>query len=221
MGIIEALRAAAKLLVLDEKSVSVLKWKVLRGDTTLRLNYELTPESVVFDVGGYHGDWANQIASRYDSHIHIFEPVDDYYKVIERKLSANPKIVINKSGLSNKTENHLISIDEAGSSVIKLNGKVTEIKLVDIYQYVSDHDITKIDLIKINIEGSEYALLDRMHETDLIRACVDIQIQFHDFFPGAISHRNRLREILSSTHELTYDFPFIWENWHVRTDENK
>ncbi len=37
------------------------KWRKANGDGTLRLNYPLTPDSVVFDLGGYVGDWAQQI----------------------------------------------------------------------------------------------------------------------------------------------------------------
>lgn len=80
------------------------------------------------------------------------------------------------------------------SSLFKLNGKVTEIQLIDIDEYISGLHIGRIDLIKMNIEGGEYALLARMHERDLIRNCVDIQIQFHDFIPDAGARRNKLRD---------------------------
>ena len=220
MRLIEALKTAFRLLILDEKSMAIVMWKLRRGDSTLRLEYDLNSESLVFDVGGYRGEWALKLASRYDCNIHIFDPVDEYCREIGRQLGGNRKVVINNTGLSDRTEKHLISIDEAGSSVIKLDGKVTEIQLIDIDQYVSGLNIRRIDLIKINIEGGEYALLSRMHERDLIRSCVDIQIQFHDFVPDAPARRNELREILSATHDLTYDYPFIWENWHLRDSGN-
>lgn len=220
MRLINALITASRLLILDKKSIAIVMWRLRRGDSTLRVRYDLNPESLVFDVGGYRGEWAEDIASRYDCNIHVFEPVDEYCREIRRKLGGNRKVVINNTGLSDKTEKHLIAIDEAASSVIKLDGKVTEIQLIDIDQYVSGLDAERIDLIKINIEGGEYALLSRMHERDLIRKCVDIQIQFHDFVPEAQARRNKLREILGATHDLTYDYYFIWENWHRRDSGN-
>jgi len=214
MRLVEALKASAKILTFDEKSIAILRWVVRRGDATLRLDYDLAPDSLVFDVGGYRGDWARGIAARYGCRIHMFEPLKEYCEEIARHLGGNHNVVINRFGLSDKTEMHLISVDEEGSSVVKLGGKVEEIQLVDIFQYVSDLKIKKIDLIKINIEGGEYDLLARMHEKDLIRMCGDIQIQFHDFVADARERRHALREILGRTHELTYDYPFIWENWH-------
>jgi FkbM family methyltransferase len=215
MTLVEALKTSAKLLMLDEKSIAVLRWKMSRGDQTLRLDYRLAPDSVVFDVGGYRGDWAAAIVGRYGSHIHIFEPLKEYCDEIARRLGGKPNVVINEFGLSGKNERCLISVDEAGSSVVKLDGKVREIQLVDIYQYVTDRQVRRIDLVKINIEGGEYDLLARMHEKDLLRICGDIQVQFHDFVPDARERRRGLREILGRTHKLTYDYPFIWENWHL------
>ena len=82
MRLKEALKTTAKLLILDKKSIAVVMWKLRRGDSSLRLQYDLKPESLVFDVGGYRGEWAREIASRYNCHIHIFEPVDEYCREI-------------------------------------------------------------------------------------------------------------------------------------------
>ena len=73
--------------------------------------------------------------------------------------------------------------------------------------------IDEIDLIKINIEGGEFELLERMFEQGLVAKCKNIQIQFHDFFPEAKSLRQDIRERLKETHHLTYDYYFVWENW--------
>jgi FkbM family methyltransferase len=213
MRIVETLKVAGKLLILDMRSIAMVKWIIKKGDATLRMDYDLKPDSVIFDVGGYRGEWAKDMSGRYGSYIHIFEPVDEYYEEIKQKLSSNPKITVNKAGLADKTGSQMISIDEDGSSLVKLDGKVMEINLTDIAEYIVRHGITRVDLMKLNIEGGEYALLDRMHEIGFIEKCGDIQIQFHDFFPTAKEHRNKLRKILSTTHELTYDYPFIWENW--------
>jgi len=216
MSITATLKSAARLLALDPKSITLLRWKLDRGDATLRLNYDLGPDSVVFDVGGYRGAWARAIASRYHCRIHVFEPIAEYCREIERHLGGDPKIVINETGLADHDGRERISIDESASSVVKAGANSREITLVDIDGYVKRHGIDRIDLIKINIEGGEYALLPRMDATGLLERCGDVQIQFHDFVQGARERRKELRRVLSRTHDLTYDYPFIWENWHLR-----
>src|SRR5262245_42140527 len=50
----------------------------INGDMTLRMTYDLSPDSVVLDLGGYHGAWAVEIMARYCCHIHIFEPCPQF-----------------------------------------------------------------------------------------------------------------------------------------------
>ena len=39
-------------------------WVRDRGDQTLRLDYDLAAASIVFDLGGYEGQWASDIFGR-------------------------------------------------------------------------------------------------------------------------------------------------------------
>ena len=84
---------------------------------------------------------------------------------------------------------------------------------MDIFEFITKNNIKKVDLIKINIEGGEYALIKRLIDKGLINRFSNIQVQFHDFIPNAKELRNKLRTQLEKTHKLTYDFPFVWENW--------
>src|ERR1700682_919347 len=57
----------------------VVKWYQADGDRTLLVDYPLNQDSVVFDIGGYRGDWSQKIADLYDCHIYIFEPVSEFF----------------------------------------------------------------------------------------------------------------------------------------------
>jgi hypothetical protein len=70
-----------------------------------------------------------------------------------------------------------------------------------------------VDLIKINIEGDEFPLLKNLIDNNKTNLFKDIQVQFHQFIPDSINKRNWIREKLSLTHTLTYDYEFVWENW--------
>jgi hypothetical protein len=60
------------------QAIRVIPWFNDRGDQTHRLNYELDANSVVFDLGGYEGEWARDIYCLYGSFIYIFEPYQVY-----------------------------------------------------------------------------------------------------------------------------------------------
>ena len=67
--------------------------------------------------------------------------------------------------------------------------------------------------MKINIEGGEYAVLERMMETGIIGKCGELQIQFHEWYPEARALREKIVKSLSLSHYRTWNYPFVWENW--------
>lgn len=208
-----------KLYILREPlTVMASKWFQDKGDTTLRVNYPLTEESVVFDVGGYRGDWSDEIIKRYNPFIYIFEPVSEYYSLIVNRFCNNPKVKVYNFGLSNENKIENIAILSDASSTYKLSNTYLSIELRDIKIFLQEENIEFINLIKINIEGGEYPLLTRLIEQEIILKIHDLQVQFHDFYPNAELLRENLRQSLKKTHFITYNYPFIWENWRLKNN---
>ena len=203
-------------LVKDPLTVATARWFKDRGDETLRLDYPLAPTSIVIDVGGYKGDWSAKIASRYDPHIFIFEPLPSFFAQIGGRFQINPKIKVFDCGISDHDGTVQIAELDDASSIHKTVGSGVQIQLRDINRVISENAIHKIDLIKINIEGEEYPVLRRMLKCEIVPLCTDIQVQFHRFYPNSESLRSEIRTELSKTHFVTYDYPFIWENWQKK-----
>lgn len=191
------------------------KWFKDKGDETLRLNYELNMNSIVFDLGGFEGQWTNDIYERYHCQIFVFEPVKSFYNNILMRFKGIDKIKPYNIGLSNDNKTCEISLDQDGSSLYKKRDKTQTIELVNAIDFLEINKISKIDLMKINIEGGEYDLLEYLISNDYIRNILDIQIQFHDC--PEINGKGRMKRIqseLSKTHALTYQYyPYVWENW--------
>jgi len=199
----------------------VAQWFKIRGDETLRLDYDLENNSIVFDIGGYKGQWSSDIFSKYCCIIHIFEPVKEFADKIEKRFDKNNKILIHKYGLSNRTKQTKISIIKDSSSIFKKGKKQKEIQLVEITDFLRGENIKKVDLMKINIEGSEYDLLEKLILTGFIKNIKNIQVQFHDFVKDAESRMIKIRKQLQKTHYLTYQYTFVWENWKIKEEKDK
>ena len=86
----------------------------------------------------------------------------------------------------------------------------------DVLSVWEELDLGRVDLMKINIEGSEYPLLRRLIETTLIQQIDNIQVQFHDFVDDAARQRDELRRQLEPTNDETWCYEFVWENWARR-----
>ena len=206
-----------KLRILKEPfAIAISQWIKDDGDSTLRVDYPLTENSVILDIGGYMGEWAAKIISLYNPYVYIFEPVTEYYNQIVERFCSNGKVSVYNFGLSDKNTTEKLALLNDSSSVCRRADTYTPVVLKDIYSFIKGENIQNIDLMKINIEGGEYSLLKRMISTEMVKTCQDIQVQFHDFYPNAKQLREEIRCSLRETHFILYDYPFVWENWRKR-----
>lgn len=209
-------RLATRLRVPTPGEDRAAIWYDTPGHTTRRFEYALDPTSVVLDLGGYEGQWASDIYARYRCRIHVFEPMPEYAANIRRRFAGNPDIEVHEFGLADAEGTIPLSVSENESSAFHSGGPTVTARLVRASDYLAEHEIHRIDLLKINIEGGEYDLLDHLLAEDLIRHVVDLQVQFHDFVPDADARVARIQQALARTHDPTYQFPYVWENWHRR-----
>jgi FkbM family methyltransferase len=209
-----ACRRASQRLDGSPHGKALAAWRRADGDKTLRLDYDLTEDSVVFDVGGYLGQWTSDIFSRYCCRVYCFEPVRRFAERIAARFSRNGKVRVFPFGLAAGDRRERISQKADGSSVYRGWGG-EEIELVQAARFIQQHQIKRIDLMKVNIEGAEYELIEHLLQTGVIRSIVDLQVQFHNFMPGAIDRVQKIRRQLAQTHSVTYQYDFVWENWRL------
>lgn len=203
----------AATTVLSPEECRVVPWFAISGDKNLRINYPLNTKSVIYDIGGYEGNWSAGIHKLYGCKIEIFEPAKEFVQRLRKRFDNIDQIDIHDFGLAGRTRKSKIYLDEASSSTLKKTASFESIKLV-----AADSVIPKsliIDLMKINIEGGEYELLNHLIDTGLVNKIKDIQVQFHIFVPSAHQKRIAMQKRLSKTHHLTYSYPWIWENWRL------
>lgn len=192
-------------------------WYEMNGDKTLRLFYDLDDQSVVFDLGGYQGQWASDIFAMYCCNVYIFEPIAEFATFINKRFQRNTRIHVYALGASNRNEKRYISVDEDRSSLYKVKTHMDEVDMVDLVEFIESKKFSSIHLMKINIEGSEFELLRHLIDHSMISRIRDIQIQFHEFIPNSERLITELREELQKTHHLTYKYDYIWENWRLNS----
>lgn len=195
----------------------VKPWFEMNGDFTLRLEYDLNEDSVVFDVGGYKGEFASDLFCKYACFIYVFEPIEEFYSSIKNKFSNNKKIKTYNFGLSNDDIQIDISFSDNSSSAYINTDRKEKVYLRSVEKFIKQSGIQKIDLIKINIEGGEYDLLEQLIQSEMIKMFFNIQVQFHDFIvENAKERMKKIQDKLSETHSITYQFEFVWENWTLK-----
>lgn len=129
-------------------------------------HYELTQENIkegyyAIDAGAYHGETAEIMDKLVGAtgRVFAFEPFDESYEVCNALNLQNTILV--KMGLSEHTGEmsfNVVEGDYAANSICE-EGSV-KIKVTSIDDFVKEKELDRVDFIKMDIEGAEYAALE-------------------------------------------------------------
>jgi FkbM family methyltransferase len=193
-------------------------------DPDLLVDVELGAGAVVLDVGAFVGEWSQRILERVgstDVQIHAFEPVPNAISTLRRTLDGDPRVHVHEFGLGGRDRQEQLVVSGPGSSIFEPSrpeaalGR-TSVEIRDVSSVLASLDVDRVDLAKINIEGGEFELLDRLHETGWLPRIRCVIVQFHEFAPGAHAGRRRNRRQLAETHDCTWSYPWVYERWDRR-----
>jgi hypothetical protein len=167
----------------------------------LRYEYDLRPTDVVIDLGAYRGEWASEIRARYGCCVIAVEPTDsiDGYECETIKKAA-------------WTFNGKLRFGGAYYYTSAFEEQTHEYDCFDVNSLLSRFD--DIALLKMNIEGAEWPLLEHIYRSGCLKRIRDLQVQFH-LIEGqdCVMRYEVISELLNETHLLTWQYPFVWENW--------
>ena len=124
-----------------------------------------TGAAIVFDVGAHTGEWLQIFKKNYkdSSILYSFEPSLSSFKVLSRITTDNfhPEHL----ALGDTIGKGYLSADVLGSKTSCVNAKnnnsmeTEEISVTTIDAFCNEHKITRIDLLKIDVEGYELKVL--------------------------------------------------------------
>ena len=115
----KVLGGVGRLIYLYPMEQRIGIWYSNTNHMNLRFEYDLNSSSLVFDLGGYEGQWASDIYSRFRCTIHIFEPVETYAENIRKRFAKNAQIKVHPFSLGSKDAEISIGLGNDGSSVFK------------------------------------------------------------------------------------------------------
>lgn len=178
------------------------------------MKFSLEENPVIFDVGGFLGDWTEEALKYHPTAtVFVFEPVSSYFNIIKSRYAENPNVKVFNFGLSDKTKSIDISVGGDSSSTHRSVGGFEKIKLKNISDFIKEESIENIDLIKINIEGEEYPLLEFMISSNDLTKFNNFLIQFHTFVDNYDNRRRVIQYDLSKSYSQIFNFEMIFEGW--------
>jgi FkbM family methyltransferase len=140
------------------------------------LDWPLTSESVVVEVGGYKGRWALQIAERYAPRLYVFEPQP--WAAMTCKAALGDRAQVLNYGLGDRADLLPMGNWETDGCTFLQHGEHYG-AVAEIGETFAALGITQIDLLLMNIEGYEYTLLPHMLDRGILPR--RLMVQFHIF----------------------------------------
>ena len=210
-------RYADKLIINRPKYQVGRQWFADNGDVVHRLSYDLNSDSTVWDVGGFQGQWAQEIHDIYGSQVSIFEAHPGYIDYLKERFDGHQAITVYPYGLGAVSRRDTITDDDDSSSISNpVSRQTLGVDIRDVLDVMREISPDGIDLMKLNIEGAEYEVLNRLLEQNKFRDIRCLQIQFHDFFEDAKHLRQEIQRGLVRSHRQTFNYSFVWEGWERR-----
>ena len=147
----------------------------------------------IFDIGAHKGETIDLFYKNLNvNKIYSFEPNNNLFKIlIEKKKYKKDKIKIFNLGFGNKTEVKELNIfkDTSSSTINFINENTNyfkrkkefmsfffnntnflvnkqKVQIKNLSEFIFDHSIDKIDILKIDTEGYEYKILKGLRNDD-------------------------------------------------------
>jgi FkbM family methyltransferase len=162
----------------DDNARSLIRWMLKRPDHLL-YEHPLTPGEVVYDVGGFRGDWTSRMLERYPCDYWVFEPHPEALQRLRQRFSDLGNVHLVEAALGQGDARVALSSEHEGSSIV--HGRTSsqvEVQLLDVTRFILTHD-HRVALMKLNIEGAEYDLLESLLSGEAADRVDAVLVQFH------------------------------------------
>lgn len=160
------------------------------GEKKLLLNFSGKISTAV-DVGANHGDWTQAVLDLYpDARCDLFDPVPQLILSLEKRFREKNNVRIYACGLSDSSRSMVIYYDENHDdmSTIYPNAPLYKVdKRTEVPIFLTRGDCffqdnsTVIDIMKIDVEGHELAVLEGFEKTIESRRVRVIQFEHNRF----------------------------------------
>lgn len=187
------------------------------GNDLLYAELPVSDADLVIDAGGYRGEWTAGMLTRYGCHSLIFEPVPKFAAHCSELFASNHRVQVEEAALGGESRRTSFSLSDNGTSeFLSTPQDAFTAEVHDVIAVLAGLETPTVACLKLNIEGGEYEVLERLLDTGEIKSCRSLLIQFHRQPDDWQQRYDRIVEKLNDTHEREWGYAMVWEKWCLR-----
>jgi len=176
---------------------------------------------VIVDIGGNAGaDVSHFVKKHPGARIFTFEPVPEMFQSLQGRFRDNANVTVQNFGVSDTNAQREFVLDGVGSTGTdhNVNGKHVQVQLQDVDQvlsWVQKETGQAPDLLSMNCEGCEYAVMQRMAETKWLAKVSNVQLSWHvaGDVQDRVAKRCSVEKLLWQSHARVFQSDFGWVGW--------
>lgn len=160
---------------------------------------------VVFDIGFNYGIFSLFALYNNASKIYGFEPNIDIYNKINNIYPEKDRVEIFNYAVSDKYKKTIFySTEDSVCSTISIqkNSKQYEVQCINLYDFILQQNIEKIDFLKIDCEGEEYKIFESIPDDFFIKI-KKIIVEFH-----IINDESNINILTNKLDRLNFNWQF-------------
>ncbi|MEN5058325.1 FkbM family methyltransferase [Sphingobacterium kitahiroshimense] len=169
----------------------------------------LHPDAIVYSFGiGQDTSFDDAIIQKHNCHVYGYDPTPKSIEWIAQRSDLSPKFHFHPFGLDKETRITHFNLPKnkehvSGSIINHQNvdeNNMVEVQMKSLIDIVSENNHSYIDVLKMDIEGSEYCVIESILNSSIeIR---QILLEIHErFFDNGIE---KTKELLNSLHQHGY-----------------
>ena len=173
---------------------------------TIRARTRFVPKGTVVDIGAFDGNDGLTLAGHFGitaDHVHLIEPHPGLFSRMEAKMGEmSPHPNLHQLAVSNvdeqakfaatdlwKKQNNMVSSLRRQHQSVHKSGKrekfhSVNVKVVRMDTFMTEHDIDKIDLLKIDVEGLSYEVLEGFGKRLVDVKAMHIEVEWLTMWTG-------------------------------------
>jgi len=184
------------------------------GNELLFRGLRILADEWLVDGGGYRGDFTAEALWRFGCRSLIYEPVPQFAGGLRERFGMNSRVEVIEAALGGADGTASLGFAGDGTSSFRSGGEILRARKEDVL--AAWQRLPAIGCLKLNIEGGEFEVLERLCSRGLVAKARTLLIQFHRVTETSEAERMLLQEALSSTHQKRWDHPVVWERWDRR-----
>lgn len=189
------------------------KFTMLRGHHFLR--GAVTPGSLVLDLGANHGEFATAILERFGCTPRLVEANPDLYDLLV--ADGRFRVLHCAASTHNGTITFNIARNDEGSSILSLpassrygciHERAVNVPSMTLEAIMTHFGLERLDLLKMDIEGAEVAILETCPGA-VLRRIAQITVEFHCDPSFGFGGRDRAEGVMDRLGDIgfaRYDF---------------